>query len=249
MSELAEVSKHVALTLNDEHYSFWPEVARIDDSKGPAPARVNKDSKLEYITLYVRENALDYMYEKNMRLPSGSFTHSILFEQCQAIIVEQEEAKLVNYFSGISIWSVYLGNQQQEVLQASTELAKWLRTRAKKYSSSSELIDAFADAVSAASIVDLRFLDAAAMFDRCKTLSDASELSWYAKVGAKTDRYSNSGQSLNFAKLFLPAETAGLQYFRKGLLRHNCASFILDILSGWLRSKHSLCIVIFSQAI
>lgn len=231
---VADPGGHVALWLAPNLFcSFWPEVALTGTSIGPAPGRVNTNSELEYFTLYIRENALEHIRTKKMRLPSGLYTYSVLFTQCREIINEKDDSALETYFADIDKWSDYLGDQRSVILSASVELAKWLRDRAKTYNGDSiEMKKAFLEAVTITSTIKLDFLDTASMTSRYQSLTTRMDLRWYSQVGSQTDNYLNTGKKLYFPSLLLPKDTSGLQYFTQGQQRHNCASFILDILEA-----------------
>lgn len=217
----SEPAGHVGLYVNDSMYTFWPLVVRPDDTRGPVPSYINRDETLEFFTAGLRKLALNDLIGINKRLPSGIQIYKIIFEHFSDI-KKSSDQELNEFFKMIDPDSLILAEQRQTVIDASIELSRWI----KNHDCSAQFI---VDAGKCDEFIELSFLSEDLIVRRIGELQALDDnLVWYAKVGAKTDTQLNAGTHMRVPSLFV-SSMSGLRYYEPGKVRHNCASFILDI--------------------
>lgn len=223
---VAEPSGHCALQVGGDIVSFWPHVAIATNEMGPVPSRINTDFELEKFTAGIRSVFLEDLERDRIRLPSGIFIYAVLFDMLKSGTLHN--AKEI-FDDRLRPYSETLGDHLDLIKSAAIFLANWLNGKQTKHP---EFLTFLLDKGARYQRVDLDFLNKEMILKRLaelKALEDGYELLWYPKVGAMTDStFNRSGRSV-FSYLFLPGAT-GRCHYRRGRVRHNCASFILDLL-------------------
>ena len=224
----SEPAGHVGLRINNAIYTFWPIVARPDDTAGPVPSVINKNEPLEFFVAGLRQLALNDLIAAKKRLPSGIQTYQIIFEHFD-VIKSSSDLEIADFFNVIDSdpdpQKQVLGDQRQTVIDASIALAKWVRDR-------DVTVESICDVGQPTEYMVLEFLNESLITRRLAELQALGDnLRWYAKVGAKTDTALNAGVPMWVPSLFA-ATMSGLRYYVPEQVRHNCASFILDLLTA-----------------
>lgn len=228
---LAEPGGHCTLNIDGKMISFWPLVS-ISKESIPVPSEIIEDVDLEYFVAGLRKEAVSHFQANKAALPSGVLVYRFLFN---ALKNKQSFSLLKTEITNVlDHYSKYLGAQLEAVKIASVMLVDWLEG---EYSRNTQLLDFLKSKGEPSKRVDLSLLNLPALQQRLVALQNTN-LTWYAKVGAKTDQVFNQQGLTQVAKFF--PEMTGAQRFEPTKVRHNCASFIYDLLLAGGISNHSI---------
>jgi hypothetical protein len=218
------VAGHTALRIDNETCSFWPIIVNPDTTHGPVSGNIITNEALEKFAPALCKLALPTLQQRGMYLPFGIQPFHIIYDHFEAIKTTSLE-NLSNFFTAIDPDQMILGNQRQTVIDTSVILAQWIKET--EYSKSDII-----NIGNPTDVLDLSFLDEIAIKNRLLALQTlGNNLSWFAKVGAVTDTALNNGAKIRLPLKFLK-KVSGLRYYEAEKIRHNCASFILDLLKA-----------------